>query len=115
MKKKTLITDGTGQAGSYLAELLLSNWCEVRGTERRGSSLNNEWLDHIHENAHIDGKNVVLSYGGPIASSNLTGTFAEVQSAEVYSFWAQPPSTLRFKAVHSQRPNCNTLIGGLYA
>lgn len=38
--RRALITGITGQDGSYLAELLLSNGYEVHGIIRRSSSLN---------------------------------------------------------------------------
>jgi GDPmannose 4,6-dehydratase len=46
--KKALITGITGQAGSYLAELLLSKGYEVHGIIRRASTFNTSRIDHIY-------------------------------------------------------------------
>ncbi len=47
--KKALITGVTGQDGSYLAELLLSEGYEVIGVVRRSSTVNFERIAHIQD------------------------------------------------------------------
>ena len=58
MTKSAVITGISGQAGSYLAELLLDKGYKVYGMKRRSSSLNTQRIDHIFEN-----KNLELVYG----------------------------------------------------
>ena len=50
--KKALITGITGQDGSYLAELLLSQGYEVHGLIRRASTFNTGRIDHIYRDPH---------------------------------------------------------------
>ena len=52
MGKKALITGVTGQDGSYLAELLLSNGYEVHGIIRRASTFNTSRLEHLYTDPH---------------------------------------------------------------
>jgi GDPmannose 4,6-dehydratase len=47
MLSKALIFGTTGQDGSYLSELLLSNGVEVHGSKRRSSSINTMRVDHL--------------------------------------------------------------------
>ena len=47
MSKRAIITGITGQDGSYLAELLLSNGYEVVGTVRRSSAPNYWRIQHL--------------------------------------------------------------------
>lgn len=49
--KKALITGITGQDGSYLAELLLSEGYDVYGIMRRASSFNTGRIDHLFDPA----------------------------------------------------------------
>lgn len=46
--KTALITGITGQDGSYLAGLLLSKGCTVRGLIRRVRKFNTTRMDHIY-------------------------------------------------------------------
>ena len=55
--KTAIITGVTGQDGSYLAELLLSEGYKVIGLKRRTSLINTERIDHIY-----DHKNLKLEY-----------------------------------------------------
>lgn len=47
--KKALITDITGQDGSYLAELLLAKGYEVHGIIRRASTFSTGLIDHLYQ------------------------------------------------------------------
>ncbi len=49
MSKRALITDITGQDGSYLAELLLEKDYEVLGMVRRSSTVNFERIAHLQD------------------------------------------------------------------
>jgi len=53
-----IITGCTGQVGSYMTELLLSEGYKVYGIKRRSSSLNTARIDHIFDNP-----NLKLEYG----------------------------------------------------
>jgi hypothetical protein len=45
--KKPLISDKTGQDGSYLVEYPLSKGCEVHGITRKASTFKTSRIDHI--------------------------------------------------------------------
>ena len=70
--KKALITGITGQDGSYLAELLLSQGYEVHGLIRRASTFNTHRLDHIYRDPHNGHDvNLYLHYGDMSNTGNL--------------------------------------------
>ena len=52
MAKRALITDITGQDGSYLTEFLPSKGYEVQGIKRRSSSFSTERIDHLYHDWH---------------------------------------------------------------
>ena len=58
-RKKALITGITGQDGSYLAEFLLNKGYEVHGIKRRSSSFNTKTIDHLYEDPHDEGLNLI--------------------------------------------------------
>ena len=73
--KKALITGITGQDGSYLAELLLSQGYEVHGIIRRASTFNTQRIDHIYHDPHTqNGANLILHFGDVAASVRLNPT-----------------------------------------
>ena len=45
--KKTFITGGAGEAGSYLAELLIAKGCEGHCMVHRASSFNSDRIGHL--------------------------------------------------------------------
>lgn len=96
--KKALITGVTGQDGSYLAELLLSEGYEVHGIKRRASSLNTQRIDHIYQDPHVEDPRFVLHYGDLADSSNLTRILQQVQPDEVYNLGAQSHVAVSFEA-----------------
>ena len=49
---KALITGITGQDGSYLTELLLSQGYEVHGLIRKASTFNTQRIDHLYRDPH---------------------------------------------------------------
>ena len=57
---RILITGITGQDGSYLAELLLSQGPEVFGIRRRSSSFNTSRIDHLFQDPHQPSPNLIL-------------------------------------------------------
>lgn len=89
--KKAVITGITGQDGSYLAELLLSQGYEVHGLIRRASTFNTRRIDHIYHDPHGNGKEVklYLHYGDMSAAQSLTDIIYQVQPDEVYNLAAQ--------------------------
>ncbi|HWQ84710.1 MAG TPA: GDP-mannose 4,6-dehydratase [Anaerolineales bacterium] len=88
--KKALITGITGQDGSYLAELLLSQGYEVHGIIRRASTFNTQRIDHIYHDPHTqNGVNLHLHYGDVAASGNLIEIIYNVRPDEVYHLAAQ--------------------------
>ena len=60
--KCALITGITGQDGSYLAELLLSEGYEVHGLIRRASTFNTRRLEHIYQDPHAPGVKLVAAF-----------------------------------------------------
>ncbi|MCH7500621.1 MAG: GDP-mannose 4,6-dehydratase [Nitrospinae bacterium] len=60
--KTALITGVTGQAGSYLAELLLEKDCEVHGLVRRSSTLNRRRIEPLRDHSKSTGR-FQLHYG----------------------------------------------------
>ncbi len=88
--KKALITGITGQDGSYLAELLLSQGYEVHGLIRRASTFNTQRIDHIYNDPHKqNGVNLHLHYGDVAASGNLIEIIYNIRPDEVYHLAAQ--------------------------
>ncbi|MDY6854712.1 MAG: GDP-mannose 4,6-dehydratase [Thermodesulfobacteriota bacterium] len=89
MKKKALITGITGQDGSYLAELLLSNDYEIHGLIRRASTFNTSRIDHLYQDPHLLGGRLFLHYGDLNDSGQLTNLIYNIQPDEVYHLGAQ--------------------------
>ena len=64
MKKKIALIFGvTGQAGSYLSELLINKGYLVHGVKRRSSSFNTARIDHIYQDPFEKKRNFFLHYG----------------------------------------------------
>ncbi|MBI4050182.1 MAG: GDP-mannose 4,6-dehydratase [Candidatus Doudnabacteria bacterium] len=77
---KALIIGVTGQDGSYLAELLLQQGYQVRGTLRRVSYFNTARIDHLYANANFDTFYADLT--DPVSIANIVGRF---QPDEIYN------------------------------
>jgi GDPmannose 4,6-dehydratase len=99
--KTALITGITGQDGSYLAELLLSQGYRVIGMTRRSSTDVHERIEHI-----VDRIEIVS--GDLLDQSSLTTIVAETKPDEVYNLaaqsfvptsWTQPVLTGEFTAL----------------
>jgi GDPmannose 4,6-dehydratase len=99
--KTALITGITGQDGSYLAELLLSQGYRVVGMTRRSSTDVHERIEHI-----VDQIDIVS--GDLLDQSSLTTIIAETKPDEVYNLaaqsfvptsWTQPVLTGEFTAL----------------
>lgn len=88
--KKALITGITGQDGSYLAELLLSQGYEVHGIIRRASTFNTRRIDHIYHDPHRNGEvKMYLHYGDISQSESLLDVIYNVKPDEIYNLAAQ--------------------------
>src|SRR5713101_3296118 len=87
--KRALVTGITGQDGSYLAELLLEKGYEVHGIIRRASTFNTSRIDHLHENADIQGVRFFLHFGDISDSTSLIKLLYRVQPDEIYNLAAQ--------------------------
>src|SRR5712691_13411930 len=86
---KALITGITGQDGSYLAELLLSNGYEVFGVIRRSSSFNTGRIDQIYQDPHVPDAHLHLVYGDLNDASSLNRILRTIRPDEIYNLGAQ--------------------------
>ncbi|MEW6284198.1 MAG: GDP-mannose 4,6-dehydratase [Candidatus Eremiobacterota bacterium] len=87
--KRAFITGITGQDGSYLAELLLSQGYEVHGLIRRSSSFNTGRIMHIFQDPHEAGRRLFLHYGDLSDSVTLVKLLQKVDPGEIYHLGAQ--------------------------
>jgi GDPmannose 4,6-dehydratase len=101
MGKTALITGITGQDGSYLAELLLSEGYRVVGMTRRTSTDVHERIQHIVDD-------IEFVSGDLLDQSSITSIVASVKPDEVYNLaaqsfvptsWDQPVLTGEFTAL----------------
>jgi GDPmannose 4,6-dehydratase len=97
-QKVALITGITGQDGSCLAEFLLEKGYIVHGIKRRASSFNNERIDHIYQDPHINHPDLVLHYGDLTDTSNLVRIIQECQPDEIYNLGAQSHVAVSFES-----------------
>jgi GDPmannose 4,6-dehydratase len=100
MSKRAVITGVTGQDGSYLAELLLSNGYEVIGVVRRSSAPNLSRIEHLLDRIKIWPADL-------LDQLSLIRLVAEVRPQEFYNLaamsfvpasWDQPMLTGEFNA-----------------
>jgi GDPmannose 4,6-dehydratase len=82
LAKRALITGITGQDGSYLAELLLSEGYEVVGLMRRSSTVNIERISHIQDQ-------LTLVSGDLTDEVSLIHVLRDYRPSEVYNLAAQ--------------------------
>lgn len=101
LAKRALITGITGQDGSYLAELLLSEGYDVYGVVRRASTENYERIEHLRGQ-------VTLLQADLLDQSSLVQAIRESNPTELYNLaaqsfvptsWAQPVLTAEFTAI----------------
>lgn len=88
MNKVALITGVTGQDGAYLSEYLLKLGYIVHGVKRRSSLFNTDRIDHLYQDPHVTGRNLILHYGDLTDSMNLTRIIQETQPDEIYNLAA---------------------------
>jgi len=94
---RALITGITGQDGSYLAELLLSEEYEVHGIVRRCSTFNTTRIDHIYVDAHEPDARLFLHAGDMSDGTGLRHILEKVQPDEVYNLAAQSHVRVSFE------------------
>lgn len=101
LAKRALITGITGQDGSYLAELLLSEGYDVYGVVRRASTENYERIEHLRGQ-------ITLLQADLLDQSSLVQAIRESNPSELYNLaaqsfvptsWAQPVLTAEFTAI----------------
>jgi len=80
--KRALITGISGQAGSFLAELLLDKGYEVHGLVRRSSQMGTTRIEHIKDKLR-------LHEGDLLDDGSLTRLFSDVRPDECYNLAAQ--------------------------
>ncbi len=99
--KTALITGITGQDGSYLAELLLSQGYHVCGMVRRASTENFQRIEHLRER-------IQLFQGDLLDQTSIATVLEQVRPDEVYNLaamsfvptsWQQPTLTAEYTAV----------------
>jgi GDPmannose 4,6-dehydratase len=88
MAKRALITGITGQDGSYLAELLLTNGYEVHGIVRRASTFNRGRLDGIYSDPQLAETRLFLHYGD-LGDGSLVRLLERIKPDEIYNLGAQ--------------------------
>lgn len=97
--KVALITGITGQAGSYLAELLISKNYIVWGLIRKTSTNNTNRINHL-----LNNNNLILKYGDMCDGTNLSVILLEIKTKynnlerlEVYNLAAQSHVQVSFE------------------
>ena len=88
MAQRALITGITGQDGSYLAELLLSEGYEVIGLMRRSSTVNIERISHIQER-------LTLVSGDLMDEVSLINVLRDYRPGEVYNLASGVETSIR--------------------
>ncbi|MGG6239252.1 GDP-mannose 4,6-dehydratase [Nodosilinea sp. AN01ver1] len=105
MAKKALITGLTGQDGSYLAELLLSQGYEVFGMVRRSSSSSFERISHFSNQIEVISGDLLDQF-------SLMDAIDQTQPDEIYNLasqsyvplsWTQPALTAEYTALGVSR------------
>ena len=77
-----LITGITGQDGSYLAEMLLSNGYKVVGVVRRSSTVTSERVSHLLDD-------IIVEQGDLTDQGSLLALLEQYEPSEVYNLAAQ--------------------------
>jgi len=95
--KRALITGITGQDGSYLAELLLSEGYEVHGIIRKASTFNTQRIDHIYQDPHNPNARLFLHYGDVTDFGTIQRLVTKIDPHEVYHLAAQSHVKVSFE------------------
>ena len=105
--KNAVVTGLTGQDGSYLTQLLLSNGYTVHGAFRRSSSVNLWRLDELHI---ADSSELIMREFDLTDLGSAIRLLAESEPAEVYNLAAQS-----FVGVSFDQPQTTAQITGIGA
>lgn len=95
-QKVALITGITGQDGAYLAEFLLKKGYVVHGIKRRASLFNTDRIDHLYQDPHVEGRNLILHHGDLTDSTNLIRIIQKTQPDEIYNLAAMSHVAVSF-------------------
>ncbi|KAJ1510373.1 hypothetical protein HMI55_007017 [Coelomomyces lativittatus] len=96
--KVALITGITGQAGSYLAELLLEKGYTVHGIIRRASTFNTSRINHLyHQYEDVQPPKFQLHYGDMTDTTSLIRILRLVKPTEIYNLAAQSHVKVSFE------------------
>ncbi len=95
--KTALLTGITGQDGSYLADLLISEGYAVHGLIRRSSSFNTQRLDSLYQDPQQVDRRLVLHYGDLADGVGLVNLLHEVRPDEVYNLGAMSHVMVSFE------------------
>lgn len=96
VQKVALITGITGQDGAYLAEFLLKKGYVVHGIKRRASLFNTDRIDHLYQDPHVEGRNLILHHGDLTDSTNLIRIIQKTQPDEIYNLAAMSHVAVSF-------------------
>lgn len=91
-QKTALITGVTGQAGSYLAKLLIEKGYKVIGMKRRTSLISTDRVDSLYANP-----NFILEYGNMSDSHSLYKILQTHKPDEIYNLAAQSHVKVSFE------------------
>lgn len=91
-----LITGITGQDGSYLTELLLSEGYEVHGIVRRSSSIERSRLRHLYADVEIYDRRLFLHYADLYDTTTIRRILTRVAPQEFYHLAGQSHVGLSF-------------------
>jgi GDPmannose 4,6-dehydratase len=96
-RKRALVTGITGQDGSHLTELLLSEGYEVHGMIRRASSFNTQRIDHLYRDPHEEDVRLFLHHGDLTDASQLARLIRTIEPHEIYNLAAQSHVKVSFE------------------
>lgn len=99
--RTALITGVTGQDGSYLAELLLSEGYTVHGVVRRTSNLLRSRIEHLRADETLYGNRFFLHYADLSDGTTLRRVFSNTRPSEVYHLAGQSHVGLSFEIPES--------------
>src|SRR5262249_21394910 len=82
MTRRALITGITGQDGSYLAQFLLAQGCEILGMARRSSTVTFERIAPLQDR-------ITMVYADLLDQASMIEVLREYEPHEVYTLAAQ--------------------------
>jgi GDPmannose 4,6-dehydratase len=70
----------------------------VHGIKRRASLFNTDRIDHLYQDPHVSGRNLILHYGDLTDSTNLIRIIQQVQPDEIYNLAAMSHVAVSFES-----------------